>query len=182
MPESLQALVQRTYWLLLSVLLLISISSPAAADPITGTFDVHIFERYSYRTQQHEPFDATFRLRVTFDEQITHEIVSGDIVERFFGPPTLSPIPLPIAIPPPAWHPAIDSAVTNYSAGKLEAGTWWQNGLVEVGGENGFVDPFYHFEAQLSGNELGLTMRPHRGSPRGSVWGVDDARGSIGLE
>jgi PEP-CTERM motif len=163
MSELLRAVFRRIHPGPLSVTLFLSLASTAAADPITGIFDVHIQERFSIRTEQTEPFDGTFRLQVTFDDGVRDEVDTADFIEQTYGPPTFSNIPLPIAARPTGWDPATIFELTEYFAIREADGTWTQNGSMEVSGStfgNTFGTPEYGFDMVLEAQEVGLTTKP----------------------
>lgn len=100
------------------------------ADPIT-TFNVQIGVR-AVPNVAAQPFDTAFQLTVTFDDTVTHEVVVGDGLVRFFGPPRFSAVPLALPERPPD-EPFI--IVTGKST-RLERGfnpisnTWFEFGEI----------------------------------------------------
>jgi len=150
---------------ILSGTLLLLISSPVCADPIGGIFDVRIAERFSFRTGGTEPFDATFKLRVAFDDGVTDEFDAGDILTQNYGAAHFSQVPLRAAHPPtnnPSILPTF--AFTSYTVARASSGEGasFRNGFITRFGENGFEQDFgsYQFQTTLGATERAATSLP----------------------
>jgi hypothetical protein len=112
------------------------IASPLSADPITGFFNVHILDRISPNSPDGlpEPFNATIRLGVTFDDRIRNEFTFGDrTLDRSFGTPVFSTFPLPFAARPSGLSPSDFEIgdMTEYSKAPSDFGRWSQFGTIE---------------------------------------------------
>jgi hypothetical protein len=86
----------RSRWTLATLLLVLTVGAPAAADPITVAYQVQVFQR-SLREGAgpivSEPFSQQFTLFMTFDPVAP----AGSGV---YGTPSFSPIPLPVPSAP----------------------------------------------------------------------------------
>ncbi|MEN3338319.1 MAG: hypothetical protein V7647_1995 [Acidobacteriota bacterium] len=84
------------------------VSTSAVAEPITATYDVHIVQRYNYRTDAYEWYSQQFALRMTFDPASRSE-------GSTYGAAVFSRIPLDVPGPLPGTHQAVH-AFTNHHA------------------------------------------------------------------
>jgi hypothetical protein len=130
-------------------------STSAAAEPITATYDVHIVQRYNYRTDAYDSYSQQFALRMTFDPATAGRAGTGT-----YGAPVFSPIPLDVPGPLPG-TPLSAHAFTDHHA-ELDTdpadGTYRQYALAAVV-TNAPDDRFYRV-LWLESYVKGLSAQP----------------------
>jgi hypothetical protein len=73
----------------LALIVAVTLSTPAEADPITAQYDVHVFYRQYYQTHEVVPFESRFTLQLRYDPATA----SG---ADTYGPASFSAIPLTV--------------------------------------------------------------------------------------
>jgi hypothetical protein len=136
------------------------IAAPLSADPITGFYNVHVLERIPASTHKVAPFDATFRLSVTFDDRITSEGSFGDrTLTRTYGPPTFSTIPLLFAARPADDLGFMPFGFTDYTKA-FNDGKWLEHGSIEHQIQDPFGPTSYQLVYQLEAIDFAAVAEP----------------------
>jgi hypothetical protein len=153
----------------LAAVALLTWNIPAVlADPITATYDIQIFERYSYRNDVREGFFPRFRLQLTLDTAATLSLSGDASGSQSYGKPMFSAVPL-AAPARPSGFPLEDTSevFSQWLAGcypgcSSPAPPYERSGTATLSTETerGFADGGYRQGLSVSNFQAGLVEPP----------------------